>query len=159
MKSTSLRQGGGRYSLSLAQDIQTTLEEGYDAFTKPDLLSDWFSTAAIAELRVAGRYRNLDNDEGEFLVLERPNRLQFTWENPDHCPGTIIEVDFESIGKGQVRLSLEHSGIRDEDGDRDMTNGWSWALDSLKSFLETGSPIPHEVWEKTRESAVRDKGS
>lgn len=27
-----------------------------------------------------------------------------------------------------------------------MKDGWSWAMDSLRAWLETGAPIRHEDW-------------
>jgi hypothetical protein len=33
-----------------------------------------------------------------------------------------------------------------------MREGWTWAMDSLRSYLETGAPIPHEDWLKARKS-------
>ena len=36
--------------------------------------------------------------------------------------------------------------------DRENTKeGWSWAMDSLKSYLETGEPVRHEDWLKKGE--------
>jgi acyl-coenzyme A synthetase/AMP-(fatty) acid ligase len=33
-----------------------------------------------------------------------------------------------------------------------MKEAWSWALDSLRSYLETGKPIAVEAWEEAREA-------
>ena len=32
-----------------------------------------------------------------------------------------------------------------------MKEAWAWALDSLRSYLETGKPISVEAWEEARE--------
>lgn len=138
------------YRVELARRIHASAAQAYDALTDPASLSRWFTERAEAELEVGGRYSNSDRDRGEFLVLERPTRVRFTWENEKHCPDTIVEIRLREEDAGGVRVELEHSRIRDEAGYEDMKTGWSWALDSLKSYLETGSPIPYETWEKAR---------
>ena len=33
-----------------------------------------------------------------------------------------------------------------------MGLGWSWAMDSYRSYVETGRPIPNAEWEKARKA-------
>lgn len=136
----------GAHEVELRRKIEAPPDRVFDAFTRPDLLSKWFTTAAEADLRVGGRYRNGDHDTGEFLAIERPGLLRFTWENADHCPGTTVEVVFRPLGEHASEVSLRHRAIETSEGAADMSEGWSWALDSLKSFIERGKPIPHSEW-------------
>jgi uncharacterized protein YndB with AHSA1/START domain len=126
--------------------IAADRKTAYDAFTDPGQMSIWFTTQAKADLRVGGSYENADGDSGEFRVLEPPSRVQFTWENAKHCPGTMVDVTFSETSEGQTIVRLEHSLLKSEADASDMRGGWSWALDSFKSYLETGQPISHEDW-------------
>ena len=103
-------------------------------------------TKAEADLRVDGRYSNSDGDLGRFVAVEPPARISFTWENPSHCPGTLVDVTFEADGPESTVVVLEHTGFRSPEDVEQMKGGWSWALDSFRSYLETGEPIPHETW-------------
>jgi uncharacterized protein YndB with AHSA1/START domain len=117
-------------TLRLQKTIHAPAETVYDALLQPEQLSRWFTRSATAELRIGGRYANADGDQGEFLLPQRPHGFSFTWDNPQHCPGTVVNITFPSAGERSI--SLEHSGGL---GGRDeMRTGWSWALDSLKSI-------------------------
>ncbi len=74
-------------TLTLHVTIQATSESTFAALTDSAELSRWFTESHQADLRVGGRYRNSDGDAGEFLALEPPHRLEFTWEKARHCRG------------------------------------------------------------------------
>lgn len=139
-------QRGTAFVATVQRTIAAPAERVYAALTDPALLSRWFTQEAEADLRVGGRYRNADGDRGEFRVLDPPRRLTFTWENPDHSPGTVVKVDIDAKGPAKATVRLEHRKLADRTAFQDMKEGWSWALDSLKSFLEDGAAIAFDVW-------------
>lgn len=132
----------------LRKIVCTSAKSAYDALTDPPQLSRWFTTSARADLEIGGSYSNADGDKGKFLELHRPDGLRFTWENEKHCPGTVVEISIKQIGEGVVEITLTHSLLASDTDANDMKIGWSWALTSLKSYLETGQPISFEQWHK-----------
>jgi hypothetical protein len=72
--------------------------------------------------------------------------MEFTWDNPSHCPGTVVTVTFESVDPAITVVRLHHHGLGSKSDVTDMTGGWSWALASFKSYVETGKAIKHEEW-------------
>jgi uncharacterized protein YndB with AHSA1/START domain len=132
----------GTFTVSVQRTLRATPDQAFDALTHPDVLSRWFTRSAQADLRVGGRYANADGDQGEFVIFDRPQRLRFTWDNPEHCPKTLVEVVLTEKPGGRVAVRLEHSRIKTQAGFQDMKEGWTWAMDSLKSYLETGKPLP-----------------
>lgn len=134
--------------LKLEKEIRAPQNVCYDAFTLPENLSKWFTTNAKADLRVGGRYSNDDNDEGEFLEVKPNELLRFTWDNKAHCPGTEVKVEFKALDKNKTNITLNHSGLVDEIHLSDMKSGWSWALESVKQYLETGKILTYDEWEK-----------
>jgi uncharacterized protein YndB with AHSA1/START domain len=67
------------------------------------------------EARVGGRFfeRFVDGDEfqvGRVMVCEPPDRLLFTWRDPDWTAQTEVEVTFTAEGDG-TRVSLSHRGF------------------------------------------------
>ena len=119
----------------------------YEALTQPKHLNKWFTSKAKCDLRVGGRYSNADHDTGEFTRLSPGRAVGFTWENPAACPGTTVAIRLYSAGRGKTRVVLGHSGLEKRERGLDgMYGGWSWALSSLKSYLETGRPLKHDDW-------------
>jgi len=143
-------RASGKYELSVQRTIATTVPKAFAAFTEPALVSIWFTTKAKADLRVGGTYQNADGDNGTYILIQPPKRLKFTWDNAKHCPGTRVEVTFSSAGRNRTVVRLQHSKLQSEKDREDMKGGWSWAMDSLKSYLETGHPILHEDWLKRK---------
>jgi uncharacterized protein YndB with AHSA1/START domain len=148
------RKNPGNYTVRLHLTVTGGIEQAYDAFTMPKLLSKWFTKEDQADLQVGGWYSNSDKDKGTFLVLDHPRHVRFTWDNEEHCPGTLVDITFTSIDSKNVEASLEHSAIKDQVGYDDMIHGWSWTLDSFKSYLETGKPIGYDEWLKAATDSV-----
>ena len=119
----------------------------YAALTEPAHLNRWFTTRAKCNLRVGGRYSNADHDTGTFTRLKPGRAVGFTWENPAACPGTTVSILLYPAGRGKCRVVLSHSGLPAQERGMDgLYGGWSWALSSLKSYLETGKGIQHDDW-------------
>lgn len=131
--------------LRLEQIVTVAPERAFDLFTRPAEVSTWFTTRHEADLRAGGVYSNGDGDTGVFTRVERPSLVEFTWENAKHCPGTLVTVTFDADAGG-TRVTLVHSKLASPAHVEEMKGGWSWALDSFKSFVETGTPISHESW-------------
>lgn len=89
--------------------ISRTPRRVFKGLTKPSELNAWFTQGAKVDLRVGGSYRNLDHDKGKFLEIVPNERLRFTWDNPQHAPGTVVEILLKNVG-GKTVLTLIHSG-------------------------------------------------
>ena len=57
----------------------------------------------------------------------------------------MVEVRFTERGP-KTKVALRHMKLPDAEGAADMKEGWSWALDSLRAYLETGEPVKWEDW-------------
>lgn len=143
------------YELRVSRVIGAPARRVFDCFVRPTDLSRWFARGAAADARVGGKYRNRDGDRGVFLVLRRPSRLKFTWENPRHAPDTVVNVAISARGSRKVSAALTHRGLRSRRDVAKMREAWSWALDSLRSYVETGDPIGVATWERARKAGSR----
>jgi uncharacterized protein YndB with AHSA1/START domain len=124
----------------------------FAALTSPSKLNTWFTSGARVNLRVGGRYSNADKDTGRFLEVVPNKRLRFTWDNPDHAPGTIVEVVMARNGPDAV-VSLLHYGFSrkaDFEHYSSQVSGWDWALYNLKAFLERKPIVQYEEWLKKK---------
>lgn len=139
---------GGQYSVDVQRTIAATPRKAYDAFIDPKHRSVWFIAKSKADLKVGGAYGNAAGDKGKFLALTPPKRVRFSWENEKHCPGTVVEAVFTPLATGKVAIRISHSKLANQKDRAKMKDGWSWALDSLKSYLETDRPIKRSDWKR-----------
>ena len=138
------------FSVDVQRTVKASAQEAWDRFLQPKHVSKWFIKRSTAQLRVGGRYRNADGEGGEYLALTPPKRARMTWENPTCCPGTILEMTILPAGVGKVAVRVTHSRLKTQKDRSEMKDGWSWAMDSYKSYLETGKPIKYEDWAAER---------
>lgn len=81
------------------------------------------------------------------LVLEKSETtLVFTWVNRGADLATATMVSFEVKEHGAIsRLVLKHENLPQEEFEA-FANAWAAVLSNLKTFLETGEPMPVEPW-------------
>ena len=134
--------------------IETTPEKLWHALTDGDFTERyWFGHRIASDWKVGSRYRfthpSRPSPEGKVLISDPPKKLAYTWEA---CAEELKEertsrVTFDIEPRGKVvKLTVIHDNL-DERGKtlRGISEGWPMVLASLKSFLETGHPLPAEI--------------
>jgi uncharacterized protein YndB with AHSA1/START domain len=149
------QRASGAYEVTVSRVIGAPARRVFDCFVRPSHLSRWFTRGAAVDARVGGQYRNRDGDRGVFLALRPPKLLRFTWENPKHAPGTVVEVAISTRSPRKVSAALTHRKLRSRRDVAKMKEAWSWAMDSLRSYIETGDPIGVAEWERERRAGSR----
>ena len=72
---------------------------------------------------------------GDYLVVDRPSRLEFTWVwdgDGGHPPDRVV-VGIVAASAGAT-VSLAHDCGAEPDGVADLTQGWTDVLDRLASL-------------------------
>jgi uncharacterized protein YndB with AHSA1/START domain len=132
--------------------IRTTPDKLWDALIKPEFTraywcgcwqeSDWHKGASWRIMIPDGRVA----DAGEVLEIDRPRRLVLAWRNefkPELKSEGFSRATFELEIVGEsVKLTVAHE--MDRDGSKfikAISNGWPHILASLKSLIETGTPL------------------
>lgn len=102
------------------------------------------------------------SDPGQVILESDPyRRLAYTWHTftPEWAarhafdqatvaawraePRSKVAFDIEDAGQGVVKLTVVHDGFEPGSGVlRGVSGGWPAVLASLKTLLETGSPLP-----------------
>ncbi|MDN5667729.1 MAG: metalloregulator ArsR/SmtB family transcription factor [Renibacterium salmoninarum] len=148
--------------------IKTTPEKLWQALTEPafikqywgiELISDW-KVGSTIDWQVAGV--TISEPEQVVLISDKPRKLSFTWHTVTEEFGKAINADpqevadmaaekrstatFELEQQGDVvKLTLIHSGFPKDSALRaGVSQGWQPILSSLKTLLETGTPLPAE---------------
>jgi uncharacterized protein YndB with AHSA1/START domain len=123
----------------------------FDQWLDPESLADWMCprpdrcVGITVEPQVGGRVRfDVDHSgtsvliSGQFLVIDRPHLLRFTWSNSnwrDPTVVSVVNVAFEPFGDDETLMSIEHSLIPTEELDS-FANGWAGVSDQLTAVLE-----------------------
>ena len=131
--------------IRLSRRIAATPAEVFEAWTRADQVNQWLipagpdSTRAQLDAPVGGRFHiDMTNagtvvpHDGEYLRLERPHLLEFTWVSPytDH-KRSVVTVELKAAGRGETDLTLTHKLLPSAKAVEDHTGGWTAALDEL----------------------------
>ena len=139
-------------SIRLVRVLPAPPEEVFDAWTDPESIRVWMCPGAVSEtvatldVRVNGRYtivmKGPSGDivhTGQYLAIERPRRLVFTWvSNPVRGRTTQVTIELEPDGAGATRLTLVHEALPDAEALRNHQEGWGQILTKLEARLRTG---------------------
>jgi uncharacterized protein YndB with AHSA1/START domain len=138
-------------TLKIERTFQAPAGAVFDAWTSEEVMRRWFhgekawqTPHAEVDLRLGGRVRVVMRDPanevehgggGHYTEIDPPHRLAFTWTwDSESDRQTLIELDFEEID-GATKVTLTHSGLRDQEAVLSHEGGWSNCLDNLREAL------------------------
>lgn len=125
-------------------------ETVFDFFIDPDLMIQWMGREAQLDPRPGGRFHCDINDEavasGEYVAVERPSRVVFTWgwNGADSVtkPGSSrVEVLLAADGEG-TRVTLIHYDLPSAESAEKHGHGWRHYLDRLAKSAAGEAPGP-----------------
>ncbi|MFO7178650.1 MAG: SRPBCC family protein [Pseudomonadota bacterium] len=132
----------------------TTVEDLWEAITKPERLVRWFLPVE-GDLRVGGRYQLKGNAGGTITRCDPPEALDVTWE----FMGGVSWVSVRLAREGdKARLTLEHIAHKEGIGEEHLKKygpaatgiGWDLALEGLRQHLASGGaaldPQAFQAW-------------
>jgi uncharacterized protein YndB with AHSA1/START domain len=116
-------------------------EAVWEFLVDPEKATRWMGEKATFEPRPGGLYRVEvipgNTAVGEFVELDRPRRLVFTWgweaggKDTKVAPATsTIEIELVPNGEGTT-LRFRHHGLPDESAAESHAHGWDHYLDRL----------------------------
>jgi len=137
--------------------IATTPERLWDALTMGEFTKEYWQDRRIeSDWKVGARVSFFEGDShvltdsGEVLVCEPPRRLAYTFRNEFDFQGRPAEASYSRVSftiepyEGMVKLTLVHDQLPDEQTAAGFREGWAPILSSLKTYLETGKPLPRK---------------
>lgn len=142
----------------LKKILRAKRERVFAAWTKPELMSQWFTPADAwsantkIDLRVGGSYAHemvaggpdgacntslKAGDKvmhsGEYLEIIPPEKIVFTWNTPS-VQNTRVTVELRDLGE-ETELWLTHEFLPTEELRKGHTQGWQACTDHLEQFL------------------------
>ncbi|KUI33946.1 ATPase [Mycobacterium sp. IS-1496] len=125
-------------------------DEVFDEWLDPESLKEWMCphpTRVVdvrLDPRVGGQVRfDVDNVgvplliTGQFLEIDRPRLLRFTWSNsdwPDPTAVSIVEVTFAPADNDETLMSIEHRLLPPTEFEN-FRSGWALTFDQLAAQL------------------------
>ncbi|MQA08607.1 MAG: metalloregulator ArsR/SmtB family transcription factor [Pseudonocardiaceae bacterium] len=135
--------------------IESTPERVWQALTDAEQTAEWWGHSNVSDWQVGSGWEHRRSDGsgiadaiGTVLESEPPTRLVLTGEAPgQERPDGPSQLTFDIEPYGEiVRLTVTEGNFADEAERDEAAAGWAAVLSNLKSFLETGSPLPQEPW-------------
>lgn len=133
--------------------IATSAEKIWESLTKPEFTQKfWFGRSVISDWKVGSTVTLITpegNEEmkGEVLEFEPNKRLSYTWKTPDQDASETTHVVFELQEMGPMtKLTILHDIDASMAKFQQAAAGWTFILCGLKTFLETGAPMPSLPW-------------
>lgn len=124
-------------------------ETVFPYFTDPGRYVQWMGAGAALEPVPGGRYHVVMRDGvealGEFVEVDPPHRLVFTWgwtHDGAVPPGTTRVVITLQAEAGGTRVVLRHYGLPGDDQREHHRKGWLVYLGRLDQRVRGGDPGP-----------------
>lgn len=135
-------------AITFKKTIQSSVKNVYFAFTNATGLKEWLCDIASVKPEPGGRFYAAWNSgyyaAGEYLEVEKDQKIGFSWFGKDEPAQTTVSVDF-TADKGRTSINLVHKDIgQGEIWDSFRENcqeGWENGLENLASVLETGQDL------------------
>ena len=128
----------------------------WDALLVPAMTRKYWGVENLSDWKPGSRWEHRSCGKraeviiaGKVLACAPPRRLALSWASPEeeNLKGKVsrVALDLKSF-RGITRLTVTHEDL--EPGSamlEGITDGWQKVLSSLKTFLETGRPLP-SLW-------------
>jgi uncharacterized protein YndB with AHSA1/START domain len=136
--------------IEIRRRLPATVAEVFSWWTEADRLQEWMSPVGTVEvevdLRVGGALRIVMRGDGtviehvgEYVEIEPPRRLVFTWASPfTGAEPSLITLELEPDGEEATNLHLVHSRLP-ESAVLSHRDGWGAMLDRLRGQMQVGA--------------------
>jgi uncharacterized protein YndB with AHSA1/START domain/DNA-binding transcriptional ArsR family regulator len=133
--------------------IATSAEKVWESLTKPEFTQKfWFGRSVISEWELGSPVSILTPEgkeemKGEVVEFQPNKRLSYTWRTPEEAVTETTTVVFELQEMGPMtKLTILHDMEAESAKFQQAAAGWTFILCGLKTFLETGAPMPSLPW-------------
>lgn len=107
------------------------------------VISDWKLGSSVTIITPEGK----EEVNGEVVDYQENKRLAYTWVTPEETNTEATTVVFELQEMGPMtKLTILHDIDADSAKFQQAAAGWTFILCGLKTFLETGEPMPSLPW-------------
>lgn len=137
-------------TLNVSKTINAPIEKVFDAWLDPKMLAQFIlPMPGMPQPKVTnqpvqgGRFsivmRVGDNaiaHSGEYLQVNRPNSLIFSWISPYSIDGSTVTIAFTKADEDRTNVELTYVRFIDEQARSDHEEGWTNILDALNEMMQ-----------------------
>lgn len=134
--------------------IAAGADKVWESLTNPEFTQKfWFGRRVISDWKIGSQVSVItpEGDEevrGEVVEYQENKRLSYTWKTPDAAANEATTVVFELQEMGPMtKLTILHDIDAADAKFQQAAAGWTFILCGLKTFLETGAPMPSIPWQ------------
>jgi uncharacterized protein YndB with AHSA1/START domain len=136
--------------LTIRRVIAAPRERVFAAWTKPELLQQWWGPAGVRcvaaeiDLRAGGGYR-IGNElpdgsvlwiSGEFELVDAPEQLVYSWCIGDEPPSRV-SIRFVPLAEHSTEVVIDHDRIASTTARDGHEQGWVGCLDGLERWASS----------------------
>ncbi len=136
--------------LVLQKEINAPVETVFDAWTKPELIRQWFAPGSVMRVenaevdkQVGGNYLIHMHDpeeksdhivSGTYEEIVENEKLVFNWKWKDGVDRTQVTVEFSAVDSDKTTVTLTHKGFSQQEFADKHNQGWNGCLANLEKF-------------------------
>jgi uncharacterized protein YndB with AHSA1/START domain len=142
-------------TLILKHQFDASVERVFDAWASSEALAEWMGPVGMSardsttDFKIGGNFcipmvgddtGNTHTAVGEYLEINRPRRMVFTWSwlQDDGRPGQLMTVALDFIDlNGRTEMTLSHSNFIDVEARDHHVSGWTGCFTSLGDYLSS----------------------
>lgn len=138
-------------TVNINKTIQAPIDKVFDAWLNPKILSQFIlpmpgmpEPETKNDAREGGSFTivmHVGDDKiphaGNYLEINRPEKLVFTWESPFSTDDSTVTLNFSAIDENNTRVELTHVKFIDEEARSNHEGGWGNILDRLNDVLSS----------------------
>ncbi len=135
--------------------ISSTAQKVWDSLTTPEFTQKfWFGRRVVSNWKIGSEVlvitpEGMEEVKGKVVEYDPNKRLSYTWRTPTDSEEETTTVVFELQEMGpMVKLTILHDIDAENAKFQQAAAGWTFILCGLKTFLETGEPMPSIPWKK-----------
>ena len=136
-------------SVNLTKTIQAPIEKVFDAWLDPASLTRFIlpgpgmpQPEVENDPREGGRFTIVMHvgeekipHSGSYLIVERPNKLVFSWESPYSTDDSQVSLIFTQVDADTTNIELTHVRFINEEARSNHQGGWTNILDKLTEVV------------------------
>jgi len=136
-------------AVNINKTIKAPIEKVFDAWLNPQTLAKFIlpmpgmpepEVENTAEAGGTFKIVMAVGDEkiphtGEYIEIERPNKLVFSWQSPCSMDDSRVTLVFKSVDESKTLIELTHIKFIDEATRQDHEGGWGNILEALNAIM------------------------
>jgi len=142
-------------TLNVSKTVHAPIEKVFDAWLNPELLAQFIlpmpgmpQPEVENDAQQGGSFTivmQVGDDKiphtGEYLEINRPDKLVFSWQSPCSTDGSQVTIDFKAVDSGTTDVELTHIRFIDEETRADHEGGWTNILIMLDEMLSVPAVV------------------